>query len=507
VRTPVVVVAVGVAALGALIAALFWFFGLPRRLAQLNRNRRRESGIDALEAALLAAAGGDPRTARREARRAQLLLERDAGPRLIAAQAAEAMGDLLGAETQYAGLLADARTEIVGRRGLAAAALSRRDYDTAILHATQAFGAHPAARWAFDLLFDAQVQAARWEEAIETLTEGGKRKHLTEDAARRRRSVLLAAAASGIEASEPQRARDLAEQSASLAPAFAPGAALAARLLLAAGKSWRAAGLLEDAWTAAPHPAIALAYRDLRPEETEKARAKRMLGLAEMNAEHRESRIIRAEQALGEADGAGAETALAPLMAADREPSARLCGLAARAAQARGDVAAARRWTGQATLAAGEPDWSDLDPEGPAFAYTREDWARLVYSFGDTGKLIHPRHERFERERLTAPTQLQIEGPEAAQGDADASPTDARRAETPAAPGVNAGARAVAAPVTGAGASLGASPGAGAAPGAAPGAARPERRASRPLRADENDPGKPVFHRGPPPPDDPGVGD
>jgi HemY protein len=427
----------------------------------------------------LASAGGDPRTARREARRAQLLLERDAGPRLIAAQAAEAMGDLLGAETQYAGLLADARTEIVGRRGLAAAALSRRDYDTAILHATQAFAAHPAARWAFDLLFDAQVQAARWEEALETLAEGGKRKHLPEDAARRRRSVLLAAAASAIEAAEPQRARDLAEQSASLAPAFAPGAALAARLLLAAGKSWRAAGLLEDAWTAAPHPAIALAYRDLRPEETDKARAKRMLGLAEMNAEHRESRIIRAEQALGESDGAGAEAALAPLLVADREPSARLCGLAARAAQARGDVAKARAWTAQATLAAGEPDWSDLDPEGPAFAYTREDWARLVYSFGDTGKLIHPRHERFERERLTAPTQLLLEGPaeDAPAGDTPAAPAPAAAQPQPAATS------------------------------AAPPATRPATP-SRPLaRPGENDPGKPVFYRGPPPPDDPGVGE
>lgn len=453
--------------LGLLVAAFFWFVSLPRRLAQAALRRKREAGVDALEQALLAAAGGDPRTARREARRAQLLLERDAGPRLIAAQAAEQMGDVIGAETQYAGMLADARTAIVGRRGLAAAALTRRDYNAAILHADQAFKQNPGARWAFDLLFDAQVAAARWEEAIETLVEGAKRKHLPEDAARRRRAVLLAAAASSIELTEPAKARDLAEQSASLAPSFAPAAALAARLLLAAGKQWRAAGLLEDAWTAAPHPAIAIAYRDLKPDETEKARAKRLLGLAEMNPGHRESRILCAEQALAEGDGAAAQAELAPLLDAEREPSARLCGLAARAAQAKGDAQAARRWTAQATNAAGEPDWSDLDPEGPAFAYTREDWARLVHSFGDTGKLIHPRHETFQRERLTAPTQLLLEGPESAGGAIE----DVQQAAAPV----------HAAPP---------------APAAAPPPARPAAAA---------DEGEPVFYRGRRPPDDPGV--
>jgi HemY protein len=312
---------------------------------------------------------------------------------------------------------------MVGRRGIAAAAISRRDYDTAILHAAQAFEENPNARWAFDLLFDAQVQAARWEDVIETLDAGTKRKHLPEDVARRRRAVLLAAAAESIQTTDPARARDLAEQSASLAPAFAPGAALAANRLLAAGKSWRAAGLLEDAWAAAPHPAIALAYRDLRPDETPKARAKRMAGLAELNPEHRESRILVAEQALSEDDGEAARDALTPLLGVDETPSARLCGLLAQVEQACGDLPAARRWVAEAAIAPGEPDWSDLDPEGPAFDYNNADWARLVYSFGDTGKLIHPRHERFERERLTAPTHLLLEAPKPEEEAAEEAPS------------------------------------------------------------------------------------
>jgi HemY protein len=53
-----------------------------------------------------------------------------------------------------------------------------------------------------------------------------------------------------------------------------------------------------------------------------------------------------------------------------------------------------RQWLAQAAAAPRAPDWSDLDPEGPAFLYDDGDWARLVYAYGDAGQLIHPRMER-----------------------------------------------------------------------------------------------------------------
>ncbi|MGE3867651.1 MAG: hypothetical protein AB7G04_12130, partial [Hyphomonadaceae bacterium] len=55
-------------------------------------------------------------------------------------------------------------------------------------------------------------------------------------------------------------------------------------------------------------------------------------------------------------------------------------------------------WLAQAAFAPREADWSDLDPEGAAFLYEDADWARLVYVYGDTGKLIHPRLERGGRD-------------------------------------------------------------------------------------------------------------
>ncbi|MGF1463779.1 MAG: heme biosynthesis protein HemY, partial [Maricaulaceae bacterium] len=85
-------------------------------------------------------------------------------------------------------------------------------------------------------------------------------------------------------------------------------------------------------------------------------------------------------------------------------PAARVCGRAAQVAHPTGDLAAAHEWIHRAGAARREPDWSDLDPEGPAFAYEPGDWARLVYSFGDSGELIHPRHERYEPEKDTVPS-------------------------------------------------------------------------------------------------------
>ena len=67
------------------------------------------------------------------------------------------------------------------------------------------------------------------------------------------------------------------------------------------------------------------------------------------------------------------------MAALDNEPmTARIAGLKARVAFASGQADEARVWLAQGNSARHEPDWSDLDPEGRAFAYQAADWARLV---------------------------------------------------------------------------------------------------------------------------------
>ena len=54
----------------------------------------------------------------------------------------------------------------------------------------------------------------------------------------------------------------------------------------------------------------------------------------------------------------------------------RLAGLLARVATAAGERDEARAWIARGAGAPGEPDWSDIDPAGRAFAYAAADWAR-----------------------------------------------------------------------------------------------------------------------------------
>lgn len=386
----------------------------PDNIRKFNRRRRKEKGFDALERALIAAAAGEGETAVRQAARADALLERPALSRLLAARAAEAAGNLPGAEAHYEAMLEDPKTRLVARRGLAQIAHERGEHAATAAHAEEAFNQSKSVRWAFDALFDAQVAQGDWLAALTTLAEGEKRKQIAADPARRRKAVLLTAAAMDREESDPDKARSLAEQAATAAPSFAPAATLAARLLAANRKHSRAESLLKSAWSAAPHPALARALADLRKSDTKAKRAERLKALAAIRAEHRESRLLLAEAALEGGETGEARAALDPLLEFGT-PSARLCALAARLARQEDDDKAARRWMTRAAHAPGEADWSDIDGEGRAFAFAPGDWKRMVYAFGDEGRLLHPRHERYEIAAEAVPESALLEAPRPAR--------------------------------------------------------------------------------------------
>lgn len=423
-------------AAAVLMAVLFrvigWLFRLPRSIRERNARVRMQRGYESLERALVSAAAGDGVEARKQAQSAGKLLDRPAIARILTARSAEADGDLIEAERNYRLLLNAPETEVVGRRGLAAAAFAKGDLATASEHARAAYETRPGSRWAFETLFEAEVRQAKWEAAAATLKSGESHNHVAADTAQRRRAVLLTAQSREAEKiGETEKALTLAETAARLSPGFAPATALAARLLTAGGDAKAAGRLIEDGWRAAPHPALTLAWKDLKPEESDAARAERLRKLAALNPDHRESRIQRAEADLLDGRTMDAKNQLAPLLARE-EPSARLCALVAQAEQSSGNSEAAREWINRAASAPGEADWSDLDPDGPAFDYEDADWMRLVFSYGDAGKLIHPRHERYARAIDVAPKPaLEAPKPETLEGEARPLTESESPAETP----------------------------------------------------------------------------
>ncbi len=378
---------------------LMFLMDAPGRIGKASARARTRRGQEELALGLIAAEAGEFDDARRHADKAEDLIDEPRLALLLQARAAEVSGDTAGAERAYSGMLQNEDTEVLGRKGLMTAALKRGDRTAARAHAEAALKASKTATWPFQYAFDLAVQTADWESAIETLDTGDKRKQVEDKVAKRRRAVLMTAQAQRLERERrSDKAAELAQKAFRMAPAFAPAAAMASRMLTAEGKPERAAAILEEAWENGPHPALAHAYRDLVAGENREARARRMTALAENRRDHRESRIVVAELAMERGDWEAAQAALDD--AYRENPSSRIAILFAQVARGQGDENGARTWLAQAAGAPRESDWSDLDPEGPAFMYDDSDWARLVYVFGDGGQLIHPRMERGQHDAL-----------------------------------------------------------------------------------------------------------
>ncbi|MFL5295973.1 MAG: heme biosynthesis protein HemY [Phenylobacterium sp.] len=397
--------AVLIALLAGLVVAvawrtLLWILEAPRRAERQRAESRRRQAGETLTRGFLAAAAGDGSEARRLAQKAAELAEETPGlVRVLAAQAAEAAGDIPAAQAAYAAMLSFPDMRLAGHKGLMQLALAQGERETALRHAQEAFGETRSARWAWRTLLEARLAAGEWSAGLDLVKNAADRKIVPPVTAERARAALLAALAAQLEHSSEPKARaqalDGAVEAARSQPGFAPGVVMAARLLADEGKVGRAQAVIENAWKAEPHPALWLAYRDLKTSETPKERGQRLSELAAQNPGHRESRLLAAEAALVAGDAAAARQAMAALQG---EPvTARIAGLNARIAFASGQPDEARLWLAQGMNAAQEPDWSDLDPEGRAFAYQAADWARLVSTYAETGELIHPRFERHER--------------------------------------------------------------------------------------------------------------
>ncbi|CAN7599843.1 hypothetical protein LJR164_004390 [Phenylobacterium sp. LjRoot164] len=389
-------------ALSAMLAwrLLVWAAEAPRRAERARAEAKRRQANEVLTRGFVAVAAGDGQEARRLAAKAADLADEAPGlVRVLAAQAAEAAGDAVAAQAAYTAMLSLPDMRLAGRKGLMQLALAQGDQAGATAHAEAAYAEPRTARWAWRAVLEARLEAGDWDGARDLAKGALERKIISPLVADRARAALLAASAAQLEGdADPKRraqALERAAEAAKLQPGFAPGVVMAARLLSLDGKSGRASQVLENAWKAAPHPALWLAYRDLKTDETPRQRGERLWRLASLNPAERESRILLVERALIAGDPQRAQEAAQGF--ASEPVTARIAGLFARAAFAAGQPDEARVWMARGVGAPQEPDWSDLDPEGRAFAYQPADWARLVVSFAESGELIHPRHERRER--------------------------------------------------------------------------------------------------------------
>lgn len=383
-----------------LVAVAWWVLTglvtMPWTLGRARRDSKVRKANKALAEGLLAAEAGDAKAAKRLARKAEKYGEDERLKLLLDARVAEVSEDWSEAERAWGQLMRLPGGQLAGLRGTAAAALERGDAKVAEIRAREALELKSGAEWPFNSLFDLQVSQGRWGPALETLALAEKRGLISGERLSRRRAVLLTAHAAGLGPDERQAAQRALADAIRAAPDFPPAAWHGARHLMVDGRIKPAQTVLELAWKARPHPALAQMSRRLDPEDKSAADRQRLEALIAANPGHRESRILKAELAMDAEKWVEAVRELALLI--EEKPTARLSMLMERALRGYGDQPEAERWARMAATAAREADWSDIDPRGSAFDFTAKDWARLVYAFGDAGDLVHPRHEQFARE-------------------------------------------------------------------------------------------------------------
>ena len=177
-------------------------------------------------------------------------------------------------------------------------------------------------------LFALQTRAGLWADAETTLARS-VRNTLVEAAEGRRRRAVLAYQRS-LEAGKRERGAEALKRvraAHDLDPGFIPAAVRLARLLIGAGRARKAAAVIEDTWSRAPHADLLDAYWAARgaADGLEKVHAAERL--AKFNPDHVESHLALAAAALEAPLWGEARKHLEA--AGGTDPSARVCRLMA----------------------------------------------------------------------------------------------------------------------------------------------------------------------------------
>jgi HemY protein len=360
IETSIAVLLVGVLLFAVAVIILFEIVrllgGAPRRIGRRMRRSRTDRGYQALAQGLVAAAAGDTASAKLLNRRADKLLGHAPSTLLLSAQTAQLENDETAARVKFEQMLKHPETEFLGLRGLLAQAMKEGDWETALKLARRAYLRRPHTPWVLTTLFDLQTRSGLWTEALSTVGDMARHKLIDRQTATRWRALLYhQQAASQRAAGRPYDALALARKAHKLQPDFAPIAVQTSALAEQANQQSLARKVLQRAWKAKPHPALAKAYVGLDGQVPASERLKAMERLHQLKPDDLECELALAEQAIAAKAWPAARAALE--RAQKRGPTARVYRLLAEVAQAEGDGDQARVWLAQAVDAPPDHAW------------------------------------------------------------------------------------------------------------------------------------------------------
>ena len=235
--------------------------------------RRRAKGETALSLGFVALAAGDNRAARKQAKRAEKLLERGVLTDLLVAQSSYAAGDATAAARYFKKLAAEKQTAYFGQLGLMRLYQSQQKNDkdiadNALLAAQKAFALDPTSAEAAHFILQKALADRHWQQALSCLqvymSEATSRE--TADLAGAKDLYVRLMTQLASEAETQKQTISYAQQALRERADFAPAAALLCEALQAKGDQKGALKVAEKAFRSFPHPFSLDVLRGLRAE-------------------------------------------------------------------------------------------------------------------------------------------------------------------------------------------------------------------------------------------------
>jgi HemY protein len=296
--------AVAVTAVVAAVMIAWWLvksiWNSPYTIARYFRVRQRDRGYQALSTGMIAAGAGDAALARKMNRQAAKLIRSDTEPliSLLDAQASLLEGDHDTAREKFERMLDDPEMRLLGLRGLYLEAERLGDRAAARHYAGRAADVAPQLGWAIDSTLEEKTASGDWDGALGLIDAQKSTRQVERDVINRRRAVLLTAKAQDLLDNDLTAAKAAAVEANRLAPDFPPAAVIAAKALFRQNDIRKGAKILEAAWKAEPHPAVADLYIHARPGDAVLDRLSRAQKLESLRTNNVESSLAVARAAL-----------------------------------------------------------------------------------------------------------------------------------------------------------------------------------------------------------------
>jgi len=346
------------AILVALLYRIWWSAKrVPKAISNSRQRGKQERGYKALTQGMVAVAAGDANEARRQAKKADLLLGEPPLTMLLSAQAAQLNGDEAAATRYFDEMLKRPETAFLGLRGLLMQAERDGDTRAALAYADRAKILQPKTPWVLTKLFDLQICQGQWQAALKTLDQAIKTGAIKNTEGQGlRAAILLGCSLEAEAAGNKAGALSFAEKAHKQQPDHLPSIVRRASLMNDAGKTRGLLKLIKEAWAHAPHPKLADLYIGGDATSDALTRVKKFEELREANPDHPESRIALARALLDAKIWGAARTHLNAL-GLDQPPS-RVCRLMAELEEGEyQNTDAVRHWLVRAANAAPDPAW------------------------------------------------------------------------------------------------------------------------------------------------------